>query len=57
MSRSAKKGPYVDEKLYRKVSKLNENRAKQPLKTWARAARSFRNSWATRLRFTTGTSF
>src|ERR1700727_1693660 len=37
MSRSAKKGPYVDEKLYRKVSKLNENRAKQPVKTWARA--------------------
>ncbi len=30
MSRSAKKGPYVDEKLFRKVSKLNENRAKQP---------------------------
>ena len=37
MSRSAKKGPYVDEKLYKKVSKLNENRAKQPMKTWARA--------------------
>jgi small subunit ribosomal protein S19 len=37
MSRSAKKGPYVDEKLFRKVSKLNENRAKQPIKTWARA--------------------
>ena len=30
MSRSAKKGPYVDEKLFKKVSKLNENRAKQP---------------------------
>ena len=37
MSRSAKKGPYVDEKLYRKVQKLNDNRAKQPVKTWARA--------------------
>ena len=37
MSRSAKKGPYVDEKLYKKVSKLNENRAKTPLRTWARA--------------------
>src|SRR5438034_103289 len=37
MSRSSKKGPYVDEKLYRKVQKLNENRAKQPIKTWARA--------------------
>src|SRR4029453_3324389 len=37
MSRSSKKGPFVDEKLYRKVQKLNENRAKQPIKTWARA--------------------
>jgi len=37
MSRSAKKGPFVNEKLYRKVAKLNENRAKQPMKTWARA--------------------
>jgi small subunit ribosomal protein S19 len=37
MSRSAKKGPFVNEKLYRKVAKLNENRAKQPLKTWARS--------------------
>ena len=37
MSRSAKKGPFVDEKLYKKVSKLNDNRAKQPIKTWARA--------------------
>src|SRR3954469_21375476 len=37
MSRSAKKGPFVDEKLYKKVQKLNENRAKQPIKTWARA--------------------
>ena len=37
MSRSAKKGPFVDEKLYRKVQKLNENRAKQPIRTWARA--------------------
>ncbi len=37
MSRSCKKGPFVDEKLYRRSSKLNENRAKQPIKTWARA--------------------
>src|SRR5580700_8984966 len=37
MSRSAKKGPFVDEKLYVKISKLNENRAKQSIKTWARA--------------------
>ena len=37
MSRSAKKGPFVDEKLYRKVMVLNERRAKQPIRTWARA--------------------
>ena len=37
MSRSAKKGPFVDEKLFKKVSKLNDNRSKQPIKTWARA--------------------
>jgi small subunit ribosomal protein S19 len=37
MSRSSKKGPFVNEKLFRKVMKLNENRAKQPIRTWARA--------------------
>ena len=37
MSRSAKKGPYVDEKLFKRVAALNERRAKQPLKTWRRA--------------------
>jgi small subunit ribosomal protein S19 len=36
MSRSLKKGPFVDEKLYRKVEKLNENRRREPVKTWAR---------------------
>lgn len=36
MSRSLKKGPYVDERLYRKVEKLTENRRKEPIKTWAR---------------------
>src|SRR3954462_4142389 len=37
MSRSAKKGPYVDEKLYKKVSRLNDNKAKQNISTCARA--------------------
>lgn len=37
MSRSAKKGPFVNEKLFRKVAALNERRAKSPIKTWARA--------------------
>lgn len=37
MSRSSKKGPFVDEKLYVKINALNENGSKRPLRTWARA--------------------
>ncbi len=37
MSRSQKKGPYVDEKLFRKVQKAEEAGNKEPIKTWARA--------------------
>ncbi len=37
MSRSQKKGPYVDEKLFRKVQKAEEAGSKEPIKTWARA--------------------
>ncbi|MDR2860423.1 MAG: 30S ribosomal protein S19 [Elusimicrobiota bacterium] len=37
MSRSTKKGPYVDQKLLKKIQKLNENGDKKPIKTWARA--------------------
>ncbi|MDR1952637.1 MAG: 30S ribosomal protein S19 [Elusimicrobiota bacterium] len=37
MSRSTKKGPYIDAKLLKKVQKLNEAGAKKPIKTWARA--------------------
>jgi small subunit ribosomal protein S19 len=36
MARSIKKGPYVDEKLYQKVSKMNAGTRKQPIKTWSR---------------------
>ncbi|MBS0186782.1 MAG: 30S ribosomal protein S19 [Planctomycetes bacterium] len=36
MGRSLKKGPYVDEKIYRKVEAMNANRKKDPIKTWAR---------------------
>jgi small subunit ribosomal protein S19 len=38
MSRSTKKGPYVDEKLLKKMQKLNEVGDKKILKTWARAS-------------------
>ena len=37
MTRSAKKGPYVDEKLFRKVQKADEIGSREPIKTWARA--------------------
>ena len=37
MSRSSKKGPYVDEKLFIKVNMLNDQNTKKPIKTWARA--------------------
>ncbi|MDR2665841.1 MAG: 30S ribosomal protein S19 [Endomicrobium sp.] len=37
MSRSTKKGPYVDEKLLKKVQKFNETGEKKVIKTWARA--------------------
>ena len=37
MSRSSKKGPFVDEKLFGKVNALNERKAKQVIRTWARA--------------------
>jgi len=37
MSRSQKKGPYVDEKLFRKVEQQLEAGNKSPIKTWARS--------------------
>lgn len=37
MSRSLKKGPFVDAKLFAKVEKLDTVRKKEPIKTWARA--------------------
>ena len=37
MSRSQKKGPFVDEKVYRKIQKAEAAGSKEPIKTWARA--------------------
>ena len=37
MSRSLKKGPFVNEKLYRKVEAMASSSSKTPIKTWARA--------------------
>ena len=36
MSRSLKKGPYVEESLLRKVQKMTAAGKKQPIKTWSR---------------------
>lgn len=36
MPRSIKKGPFVDEKLFQKVEKMNDGGKKQVLKTWSR---------------------
>ena len=38
MSRSLKKGPFIDYKLERKVIKMNESGKKTAIKTWARAS-------------------
>lgn len=37
MTRSLKKGPYVDAKLYAKIEKMEQSGKKEPVKTWARA--------------------
>ena len=38
MSRSSKKGPYIDQKLLKKVTALKNADRKEPIKTWARAS-------------------
>lgn len=38
MGRSTRKGPYVDEKLLQKITKMNEAGEKKSIKTWARAS-------------------
>ncbi|MDE2039738.1 MAG: 30S ribosomal protein S19 [Elusimicrobia bacterium] len=37
MSRSTKKGPFIDQKLLNKVQKMNQSGDKKPIKTWSRA--------------------
>ncbi len=37
MSRSQKKGPYVEERLFRRVKALDADGRKEPLKTWSRS--------------------
>ena len=41
MSRSVKKGPFVDAKLLARIQQMNEKNEKQVLKTWSRASTIF----------------
>ncbi|MBR2176632.1 MAG: 30S ribosomal protein S19 [Clostridia bacterium] len=41
MSRSVKKGPYVQPKLLKRVQQLNETGEKKILKTWSRSSTIF----------------
>ena len=43
MSRSLKKGPFIDFKLERKVLVMNESNKKSVVKTWARRSMIFRD--------------
>ena len=38
MSRSVKKGPYVDDKLMKKVRNARSTGAREPIRTWARSS-------------------
>ena len=37
MTRSSKKGPYVDPRLVKKIQEMNESGKKRVIKTWSRA--------------------
>jgi small subunit ribosomal protein S19 len=41
MSRSTKKGPFIDEHLIKKVQVLNQSREKRVIKTWSRRSDIF----------------
>ena len=41
MSRSCKKAPFVEEKLYNRIVAMNETNDKKVLKTWSRASTIF----------------
>ena len=36
MARSITKGPYVEEKLLKKIERLNQSNERRPVKTWSR---------------------
>lgn len=38
MARSLKKGPYIDERLLKKIIRAKKEGRREPIKTWARAS-------------------
>ena len=41
MGRSLKKGPFVDDHIYKKIEELNKNNDKKVVKTWSRRSTIF----------------
>jgi len=41
MSRSSKKAPYVEEKLFNRIVAMNEKNEKKDIKTWSRSSTIF----------------
>ena len=41
MSRSSKKGPFVEERLMARIEKMNESNTKQMVRTWSRTSTIF----------------
>ena len=41
MGRSTKKGPFVEERLLKRINTMNEANQKQMIKTWSRASTIF----------------
>ena len=41
MSRSVKKGPFVEERLFKRIEALNNENKKHVVKTWSRASTIF----------------
>ncbi|PLX31266.1 MAG: 30S ribosomal protein S19 [Clostridiales bacterium] len=41
MGRSLKKGPFIDQKLLRRIEEMNDKNEKRVIKTWSRASTIF----------------
>ena len=41
MSRSSKKGPFVEERLLARINQMNESGSKQMIRTWSRTSTIF----------------